>query len=118
MDGFVALEDPVGGCAESEEDANHDLKGLRAYLGCRIDQRRSLWKVAKPLLQRCQHLMLHAGRGLRSVCNLRLPAGAERVIDLVERTRYRERERDGDQPEEREVVECEARRPRHAMLGQ
>ena len=116
-DRSVALEDPVRGGREGEEDADERLEHLEGHVD-RGAQDRGRVQPLEPVLERDEHLVADACRVLRGALEVLRRRGdavrAERLLHLVERARDDQPEEESDQPDEDGVVEqhsCGARDP-------
>jgi hypothetical protein len=116
VDRAVALEDPVRGDGEGEEDAHDDLHGERSDRE-RLARAR---QVLEPVLEMHEHLVLDAGRvvlRLLEVAGLGRDAlDAERLLHLVQRPRHGEPQQQADEGEHPQIVERDPDPARHAPL--
>ena len=117
----VALEDPVGGAREHEEDPDHDFERLQAELDAWTHEARRRRKLLQPLLQRDEELVLYARRVVGRLVEIAGRRGkrrdAERLFDLPERAGNDEPDEQPDQADKDQVVNCDAHALRHAAAS-
>ena len=117
-DRAVALEDPVGGGGEDEEDANQNLECLRADLEARTNQLGRRGEVAQPLLECDEYFVLDARRVLgrlgEVVSRGRNGGDAKSRLNLPERSRHDKPGEQGDQPDNGQIVDRHANALRDA----
>ena len=114
--GPVALEDPVRGGREDEEDRDEHLDGLRRDRDRRMDQRGSRRQLLELSLDADEEVVLDAGRVIRRLAKLarRRRHVSDGGRELIDRGRNRQPEQQPDRDAERGEVEKHADRARHA----